>query len=203
MTEKSAAFERVCEAAVAHFAVAGYDGASLNEIAVMVGIKKASLYSHVASKDALYLQVLHDAAQQETEFAASALQKPAKARASGAQAGPGATFIQSIAKRYEDSVELRFLLRAAFLPPAALKAEVGQAYEGFLHTLEQGFKAQLRQIAPKATAAQLNLFAVAYVGIVESLYVELVYADKARMTKRAKALWQVFVDSLQSQGVKL
>lgn len=201
MTEKSAAFERVCEAAVAHFAVAGYDGASLNEIALMVGIKKASLYSHVASKDALYLQVLHDAVEQEAAFAASALQKAAKARASGALQGPGAALIHSIAKRYEDSVQLRFLLRAAFLPPVALKADVGQAYEGFLEIVAQGFKAQLRQAAPEASTAQMNLFAVAYVGIVESLYVELVYADKARMTKRAKALWQVFVDSLQHQGL--
>ncbi|MDH5859157.1 TetR/AcrR family transcriptional regulator [Lampropedia aestuarii] len=201
MTVKSAAFERVCEAAVAHFAVAGYDGASLNEIALMVGIKKASLYSHVASKDALYLQVLHDAAEQEMAFAANALQKTAKPRGASALAGPGASFIYSIAKRYEDSVHLRFLLRAAFLPPVALKADVGKVYDGFLHAVEQGFKVQLRQAAPEATTAQMNLFATAYVGVVDSLYVELVYVDKARMTKRAKALWQVFVDSLQYQGL--
>lgn len=201
MTGKSAAFERVCEAAVAHFAVEGYDGASLNEIAAMLGIKKASLYSHVPSKDALYLQVLHDALDHEAAFAGSALSQQVKARRSEALAGPGAAYIHSIAKRYEDSVHLRFLLRAAFLPPAALKDTVGQAYVGFLQLLEQGFTAQLRQCAAHATEPQLAHFAMAYVGIVESLYVELVYADTNKMTQRAKALWQVFVDSLQFQQV--
>ncbi|WP_410469610.1 TetR/AcrR family transcriptional regulator, partial [Bradyrhizobium sp.] len=54
MKSRSPSLARICDAAVQHFAVVGYDAASLNEIAGMVGIRKASLYSHVASKDELF-----------------------------------------------------------------------------------------------------------------------------------------------------
>ncbi|HEX7989035.1 MAG TPA: TetR/AcrR family transcriptional regulator [Stenotrophomonas sp.] len=192
MTTRSPAVERVCEAALAHFAITGYDGASLNEIASMIGIKKASLYSHFAGKDALYLQVLADAVAVESAFANDALSGPTTAE------GPGAHYVQSIADRYDASVHLRYLLRTVFLPPVQHKEVIGHAYEGFLELLRDGFLQQLQLSVPEAISQeQRTRYGIAFVGIVESLFVELVYAGRETMTTRRDALWQVLLDSLQ------
>ncbi|NPU26249.1 TetR/AcrR family transcriptional regulator, partial [Bradyrhizobium denitrificans] len=79
MKSRSPSLARICDAAVQHFAVVGYDAASLNEIAGMVGIRKASLYSHVASKDELFLLVLEDAAEIERDFVTATLAAPPSA----------------------------------------------------------------------------------------------------------------------------
>ena len=55
------ALRRVLNAAVVQFARHGYEGASLASIAADAGIRKASLYSHVKNKDALFMAVFDDA----------------------------------------------------------------------------------------------------------------------------------------------
>lgn len=195
MSTRSPAFSRVCEAAVSHFAVHGYDGASLSEIAAMVGIRKASLYSHFSGKDALFLQVLEDAIDVESRFATQLLE-------GGVAPGePGAAYVNAIALRHAQSVHLRYLLRTVYLPPTALKSAIGKAYEGFIAVVQQGFMRQLgmalAQPLPEAEAARYGL---AYIGIIESLFVELIYAGDTQMEARREALWGLLTDSLRLRG---
>ncbi|TXK79848.1 TetR/AcrR family transcriptional regulator [Paenibacillus sp. N3.4] len=49
------------DAALQFFAIHGYEGASLSQIAENVGMRKQSLYAHFKGKDDLFLQVLQDA----------------------------------------------------------------------------------------------------------------------------------------------
>jgi AcrR family transcriptional regulator len=51
--------ERIFEVALDLFAQRGFDAVSMREIAEAVGIKKASLYSHFASKDDLLEQIFN------------------------------------------------------------------------------------------------------------------------------------------------
>lgn len=67
----TSAAERIAQLAVEQFAEHGYDAASLNDIAVRAGIKKASLYAHFASKDALYVVALELALQAELDYVQS------------------------------------------------------------------------------------------------------------------------------------
>lgn len=50
--------ERLLEVAGQLFAERGYSGASLGEIANRLGIRKPSLYNHIASKDELFMELL-------------------------------------------------------------------------------------------------------------------------------------------------
>src|SRR5262249_26834092 len=50
--------EEILEVATSLFAERGYDGTSMNDVAERVGMRKASLFYHFATKDALYEAVL-------------------------------------------------------------------------------------------------------------------------------------------------
>ncbi len=50
--------EEILEVATTLFAERGYDGTSMNDVAGRVGMRKASLFYHFATKDALYEAVL-------------------------------------------------------------------------------------------------------------------------------------------------
>ena len=59
---------RICDHAVEHFAEHGYDGSSLNEIAALAGMRKASLYAHFANKDAFFVRAFERALADETAY---------------------------------------------------------------------------------------------------------------------------------------
>ncbi|MEN5279328.1 TetR/AcrR family transcriptional regulator [Brucella sp. TWI432] len=192
MKSRSPSVDRICCAALEHFSIQGYDASSLNEIASMVGIRKASLYSHFENKDALFLEALADAVAAEKSHADAVF------AAASPQEEPGAAYVFSLEHRHKQSVHLRFLLRAVFHHPVALKAMIGKAYEGFLAVLWQRFAGQLRMAETRAALSdsEIDRYGQAYIGIVESLFVELNFEGTKPMENRREALWQVLQDSL-------
>lgn len=192
--KRSASADNICACAVVHFSVHGYDGSSLTDIAAQAGMRKASLYSHFASKDALFLAVLADALGAEREFMQACFDDEA---ALAPQAGTaGSLYCARMAQHYAQSASLRFLLRTAYLPPAALRPQIAAGFEALLANLQQHYAAGLARCAPALTAARVELYAQAYLGIVDSLHVELVYADGAALQRRHAALWRILSDSL-------
>ncbi|SFA50694.1 transcriptional regulator, TetR family [Anoxybacillus pushchinoensis] len=57
--------DQLKEVSLHHFALHGYEGASLAHIAKDVGIKKQSIYTYFAGKDDLFLQIFEDACKFE------------------------------------------------------------------------------------------------------------------------------------------
>jgi AcrR family transcriptional regulator len=55
-----ASYEDIKTAALRLFAVRGYEGTSMKDIAQAVGLKKQSLYSHISGKEELFLAVLRE-----------------------------------------------------------------------------------------------------------------------------------------------
>lgn len=90
----SPAARRIAQLALSHFAEQGYDAASMNDIAVLAGLKKASLYAHFTSKDELYRAALELALAAEAEhvraqFAAGEGRQEHWAKATGSSCGTG------------------------------------------------------------------------------------------------------------------
>lgn len=195
---RSASADKICTVAVAHFSEHGYDASSLNDIATEAGMRKASLYSHFTGKDSLFLAVLDDALQQEADFIAACFDAEADAATSAAGAATaGALYCERMAARYAASPYLRFLLRTAYLPPPALREHIGSSYEAVLAQLHARYLASLAQRAPALTSTQRALYGDAYLGIVDSLHVELIYANGAALQRRHAALWRILADSLE------
>lgn len=191
---------RVCDAAVGHFAEHGYDASSLNEIATLAGMRKASLYAHFASKDALFVQVFQRALVEETAYVEFGFQQEMTDNLP-----PGHWLALHLAERYLASPSLRFVLRTAFLPPAEIKATITSGFEHYLEAIRLGFCQALleRHRWADSDQSKLDTYGEAYLGIIDSLYVELMYADAAAYSRRAASLLKLLDDSLALTGMTM
>ncbi|MCP1315742.1 MULTISPECIES: TetR/AcrR family transcriptional regulator [unclassified Halomonas] len=190
---RSPATQRIVTAAIAHFAEASYDGASLSAIAEAVGIRKASLYAHFASKEALFMAAFEEALGIERTFADDCFNDESD------RALPGLRYCHALIRRFGESAHLRFLLRAGYMPPDTLAEWVDARHEAYLAQLNDRFLARLDdwQGAQGALSAmQRERFALAYLGIVDSLQVKLIYTTAELARERLEALSSIFEDSL-------
>lgn len=183
----------ICSMAVGHFADHGYDASSLNEIATLAGMRKASLYAHFASKDALFHKVFELSLAHELLHVAACFEAEADSCAIA-----GEVYARGLIRRYEQSAHLRFLLRTAFLPPADLRAAVSAGYEQYLGQIRAAFIDLLRArhgwAHPEDTRTET--YAEAYLGIIDSLHVELFYASPETCGRRTVALFHVLGESM-------
>lgn len=192
MEDCSPSVARLCDAAIGHFAERGYEGASLGDIAAAIAIKKASIYAHFPSKDELFLFAFARALDEETRLLG------AYVGAGRAEAAPGAAYCWDLRQRYARSAHLRFLIRTAYLPPPALKDRIFKSYDLYLDKVLAMFVAGLKEKLGKAVLdkADFDAFCHAYLGIVDSLHVELIYTNGRMFEKRFGSLMRILADSM-------
>ncbi|MCE8021499.1 TetR/AcrR family transcriptional regulator [Halomonas sp. MCCC 1A11036] len=184
------ALKRVLNAAVVQFARHGYEGASLSGIAADAGIRKASLYSHVKNKNALFLAVFEDALHSEARFARDCFARPDPK-------WPGQNYCESLLARYADSEHFRFLLRTAYIPPEPLFHELQEGYETYMQQLLADFTTALRRhVGGVLSDRDADIMGHAWMGMVDSLHVALIYIGQARFEARLNALEHLMGDSI-------
>lgn len=192
MTALSPSAERICQAAILHFAERHYSSASLNEIAITAGIRKASLYAHFKSKDELFLAAFNRALELEREHVQQCFSLADTEK-------PGFQYCNSLQERYATAPTLRLLLLATYLQPLTLKTALDEGYEGYLQLLRDHFSEALLRAQPKLTTYPNSIaqFSTAYLGIVDSLHVTLIYTDGLEFQARLTALEMLLFTSLQ------
>ena len=179
----TSAAERIAYLALDQFAEHGYDAASLNDIAVRAGIKKASLYAHFASKDALYVVALELALRAELDYVQSQFAKNSRSIKA-----PGEVYIDNLQRRYNQNESLRFLLRAAFYPPTPLRDVVMSGFNDYMATIRSHFQKGLLKAHPGVEDQASEVLAEAYLVTIDSLHVELTYGDAKAYSRRLDAL---------------
>lgn len=187
---RSNAKQRIIQAAFDNFVIYGYEGASLSNIATSVGIRKASLYTHFSSKEAMFMELLHDALNAECAFVDRCFQHQHAERISGAD------YCQNFKTRYDTAISFRFLIRMAYAPPAHLVDVISQHYDQYIQVLHQHIRHAL-QHDHMIHSEQLELYCDAYVGIIDSLSVELLYAGK-QYQRRLNAMMMLYQNALKN-----
>lgn len=185
-------FDKICATATAHFAAHGYDASSLNMIAETVGIRKASLYSHFQSKNDLFKTVFFDAYQQESQFMQQCFAQTA------ATPYLGGEYCAALPSRFEQSSYLVLFLKASFIAPQYLQAEIKTAYADYLKSIGALFMQQLQNAAPSLSAEALDIFQEAYLGIIDSLHIELIYSTLTAYEKKRMAMLEVLSKAIQA-----
>ncbi|MED4404206.1 TetR/AcrR family transcriptional regulator [Metabacillus fastidiosus] len=179
------------KAALKYFTIHGYEGASLSLIAEEVGMKKQSIYAHFKGKDDLFLQVLRDA--KETELS-SKLQYFSKVDSKNPEKDLYG-FLRLVIDLFQKNEQLKFWLRMSFFPPAhlakAIEEEVIDIEEKVQTILESKFQDWINANLIVGDAAKTPTFA--FLGVVDSIMVELVYVnDEKRLKDKLEASWTVF-----------
>lgn len=185
MNKPISTFDKICTTATAHFALYGYDASSLNMIAEAVGIRKASLYSHFQSKNELFKTIFFDAYQQEQGFMQQCFTQ------TDLDSRLGETYCQALPQRFKHSPALVLFLKASFIAPDFLQQEIKIAYADYLSSIGQHFVAELKASTDDLTIQEIEMFQEAYLGIIDSLHIELIYSTLAAYEKKQNAMLEV------------
>ena len=173
------------QAAFHNFGEHGYNGGSLAQIAEEIGIKKQSIYTYFKSKDALYLALYDEAMQFELSFVkqymASVSDEPIERAL--------LPLLEQVELRFMQFVETKFFIRSTFLTPHHLQQALGKKTYDYLDAI-QALLADY--FSTQTLRVSANEAAIAYLALLDSLYVEMLYGGNERFLRRLQAGWRVF-----------
>ena len=187
--------DKLKEVALSHFAKYGYDGASLAHIASEVGIKKQSIYTYFKGKDELFLQTFEDTCKQEILIVNNNMEQIDEKSLKSILY----TFLAQTIDRFHQDDSTKFMLRNAFLPPVHLHEEVISEMNKYLDQLQMLFSPIFREAIDKGEVrATINadMATTAFIAVIDSLYVEMLYGNEHRLQKRFDASWSIFWEGI-------
>jgi AcrR family transcriptional regulator len=181
--------------ALFHFAKSGYDGTSLSSIASEVGIKKQSIYAHFANKDELFLTIMNEALIHEKNYIKDYFTKnePLHLEPTLYQ------FLQGYSERYELHPETKFLLRMGFLPPTHLHQQVIDSLYRYYDEMEEILIGIFKDKS-YSISISVNEAVIAFIGLCDSVLVELLYSGNERFQRRLHACWKIYWQGVTLRG---
>lgn len=184
---RSSAKQRIIDAAFEPFFMHGYEAASLSNIASTAGIRKATIYTHFANKEALFSELLQDALKLECTFIQTCFATVSE------MSGPGDAYCHAFKERYSSAVTLRFLIRMAYASPVHLTDTIASIFNVYVQVLTEQMQLALQPY--KLSSEQLEIYTDAYVGVIDSLSVELLYAEGS-YERRLKAMLMLYQNAI-------
>ncbi|MCQ2011410.1 TetR/AcrR family transcriptional regulator [Sporolactobacillus sp. STSJ-5] len=188
--------DEIKAAAVKYFTIYGYEGASLAQIGEEVGMKKQSIYAHFKGKDDLFLHVLQEAKEEYLYskikyFRDIDAQHPEKDLYG---------FLTMMIDLFQKNEQLKFWLRVSFFPPVHLTKvidkEVDDVETQVRVVLEEKFQGWIDH--KKVVDDSAKRLTLAFLGVVDSILVELVYGnDEKTLKEKLDASWRVFWRGIQ------
>ncbi|NAP00694.1 TetR family transcriptional regulator [Halomonas sp. MG34] len=188
--------ENIKEAALGLFALHGYEGTSLAQIAEQVGMKKQSIYSHFKGKDELFLAIVNDTFQievaREKNYLDEHFTEPLKDCLLKS--------LRGYVDRYQYDSRLKFWLRVSFFPPAHLYEQINAYSYSYIDKVDSFYlerfkkaflEREMEHISPETAT-------MAYSALADSISVELVYSGVERTEKKLSAAWEVFWKGISS-----
>jgi AcrR family transcriptional regulator len=182
---------RIKDVALKHFAEKGYEGTSMAQIADDVGIKKQSIYTYFKGKDELFLRVYSDTFDKELRFVSNFIESNTNKHIE--------KFLFSFLLYYKDQYEkndyMKFWIRVSFFPPTHLYEEIMKYVYEYLDKLEELIipimdRAKMDETISSAIDAKRAT--AAFLGVLDGLFVEMLYGGPERLTKRLDASWYLY-----------
>lgn len=185
---------KIKKAALFHFANSGYEGTSLSVIASEVGIKKQSIYTHFANKDELFLTIMNEVLNHEKSFIKDYFteNEPLNLELTLYQ------FLQGYKERYELHADTKFLLRMGFLPPTHLHEQVLVSLYKYFDEMEE-MLIEFFNDKRNEISTSVNEAVIAFIGLSDSVLVELLYSGNERFQRRLQACWKIYWQGIKAK----
>ncbi|MFJ5717912.1 TetR/AcrR family transcriptional regulator [Neobacillus sp. NPDC093127] len=174
-----------------YFAENGYDGTSMAQIADDVGIKKQSIYTHFKGKDELFLEVCKDVFAEELSFVLNFIDSNKTRPIENFLFD----FLLQYKERYEKNNSTKFWLRISFFPPAHLYEHVMKYVYEYLDKLEELLVPVIdKSISEGEISSKIGaeLATTAFLGVLDGVFVEMLYGGSERLQKRLDASWYLY-----------
>lgn len=186
----------ILERALEFFTDKGYEGASLEDIARAVGIRKASLYAHFEGKTSIFLAVFEDILE-EYERTIDALTAPSEEDALHALERIFLEFIEYC----HGSRKMYFWDRYFYYPPEcvreAIVPETIRTQEVFLQRLRWWMERGVERGAIRAQPVENLTLSYYYLMIGLSMSVRMY--DKETMMREARSAWEGLKSGLEAK----
>jgi AcrR family transcriptional regulator len=184
---------KIKKAALFHFANSGYEGTSLSVIASEVGIKKQSIYTHFANKDELFLTIMNEVLNHEKSYIKDYFtdNEPLNLELTLYQ------FLQGYKERYELHADTKFLLRMGFLPPTHLHEQVMTSLYKYFDEMEE-MLIEFFNDKRNEISTSVNEAVIAFIGLSDSVLVELLYSGNERFQRRLQACWKIYWQGIRN-----
>ncbi|WKA59993.1 TetR/AcrR family transcriptional regulator [Planococcus shenhongbingii] len=183
--------QQLKEAALNRFAEHGYDGTSMAHIAEDIGIKKQSIYTYFKGKDELFLQVFNEVMENEITTVVGFIEQN-KTRSIESFLYD---FLIHHKERYEQNADTKFWLRISFFPPAHLYDEVMKNVYAYLDKMEELLEPIMEKAADEkqlSTKIDVQRATAAFLGVLDGIFVEMLYGGPERLNKRLDASWHYY-----------
>ncbi|MCM3217796.1 TetR/AcrR family transcriptional regulator [Niallia taxi] len=187
------------EVALKHFALHGYEGATLALIADEVGIKKPSIYAHFKNKEELFIQTYLDSVKEELNFSKEYVEINKNTVLSESLSN----YITEHIKRCEENNNTKFFIRTSYFPPEKFKELIREEANIYVDQLEQIIslliekKKQVLKHGIKPGGATS-----AFLTLLDGLTVELLYGTTKRLKERREESWNVFWQGIEKEKEK-
>ncbi|WP_077211985.1 TetR/AcrR family transcriptional regulator [Bacillus dakarensis] len=184
-------FNQIKEVALIHFAENGYEGTSMAQIADDVGIKKQSIYTHFKGKDELFLQVCREVFSNELRMVEQFIDHHNPQQIDKFLLN----FLVQYSERYEENDFTKFWLRTSFFPPAHLYDVVMKYVYEYLDKVEELLLPIIQKAVTEgkvSSSVSADAATVAFLGVLDGIFVEMLYGGSQRLKKRLDASWQLY-----------
>lgn len=182
--------QKIKEVALQLFCERGYEGASLADIAELVGIKKSSIYNHYKNKDDLFLHIFEKSCQEELAH----VRKTLSSDLLHTKEDFLNQFLHSSKNRITNNISAKFVFRFTMFPPYHFIDELGAKIDQFMTQLHEIIYIAIAQSDLFTELTEEEKFALAshYIIFLQGTYVEQLTHSFAGDSKKIIPAWDSF-----------
>lgn len=187
------------ETALKLFANNGYAATSIGHLAAEVGIRKASIYSHINSKEELYMSLLEDVLEWDRKYFKSLIDDNKKLNIKE----KFELLFKHYCLIYQDEpyrTKMKFLNRTMLFPPDILKEKQQNIFKEkemmftpiLANLVKEGFKTGV------ISGSSLNEIISFFYCTIDGLFVESCYYSRDDFDRRAESIWLLFWKAIKA-----